>query len=329
MAMAMARRSGGRRAAFTLVELLVVIAIIGILIALLLPAVQSSRAAARRIQCVNHLRQMGIAVHNFHQARGGLPPAHINGAGHTTWGAVIMPYLEQGTILDEIDLERSWYSMPPEIVQTQVAEYYCPSRVRAVWLSRDWNSRYGFSQPSGGALSDYAICVGDGVKAAWWEFQPPGTSNGVGYRPDFVSGQYDPSTGGDDGDLFRNWELLLKFRHVTDGLSHTLLIGEKFVPARANRQGRTRWGDGTFWSGDLHPPSTRVAGERYPLALSDDDPSVFPNAINMPFGSAHDGLVHFTFVDGSVHSLQTTIDTTVLGYLANRHDGEVIKGEFF
>ena len=84
------------RPGFTLVELLVVIAIIGVLVALLLPAVQAAREAARRTQCTNNLKQMGLACHNFHDARKSLPPAYMSGEGFGTWLMLIMPYMEEG-----------------------------------------------------------------------------------------------------------------------------------------------------------------------------------------------------------------------------------------
>ena len=303
------------RRAFTIVELLVVIAIIGVLVSLLLPAIQAARESARRIQCANNLKQMGLAVTQFHDARGGLPPAQINGWGHTTWSAIILSYLEWQTLLDQVDLKQSWYSMPDGVVKTQVPLYYCPSRVRTVWLSKDGNARYGFAHPEGGALSDYAISAGDGLQDHWIALR---ASNGVAYKPDITSGN--PRC---CGDFFENWRLVLAFKHVTDGLSKTLLIGEKFV--HRDHQGETLWGDGSFWTGDSSRPTARTAGPQYPLALSDTDPTVFPGGLS--FGGTHfGGVCQFVLVDGSVHALSPTINTTVLGYLANRKDGQVIPG---
>lgn len=308
---------GHRRSGFTLVELLVVIAIIGVLVALLLPAVQAAREAARRIQCSNNLKQIGLAVHGYHGARGGLPPAAISGTGHATWAAVILPYLELNTSLAQVDLDQSWYLMPAEVVTSQVPFYYCPSRSRMVHLSIDWNEKRGNRQEDGGALCDYAICGGDGSKDTWWQFDPPGVSNGVTYRPDIRSGKWNGK------DFFTGWKILLSFKDIGDGLSNTLLVGEKFV--HSDHQGVGIWGDNTFWSGDLGSPPIRLAGPRFPLALSDTDPTVFEDVINMPFGSPHpSGICQFVLVDGSVHALSPTIDVTVLGSLANRDDGMLI-----
>src|SRR5687767_1225346 len=100
-----ALRSTGR-SAFTLVELLVVIAIIGILIALLLPAVQAAREAARRMQCTNHLKEMGLACHSFHAAFNALPPPRVDDGA--TWCVYLLPYLEQKAQFEAFDLTRPW-----------------------------------------------------------------------------------------------------------------------------------------------------------------------------------------------------------------------------
>ena len=99
--MTLSRHAARRRAGFTLVELLVVIAIIGVLVALLLPAVQAAREASRRASCQNNLRQLGLAVHNFHDSRNFLPPLRVSN-NQATWFVLIMPYMEQGNI------ERLW-----------------------------------------------------------------------------------------------------------------------------------------------------------------------------------------------------------------------------
>src|SRR5262245_51298444 len=104
---------------FTLVELLVVIAIIGILVALLLPAIQAAREAARRTQCVNHLKQLGIAIHNFHDARKGIPPSRLDNH-HATWMFLVRPFMEDGALFDAWPAETDFYDMP-ESVRIQTA----------------------------------------------------------------------------------------------------------------------------------------------------------------------------------------------------------------
>ena len=123
-----ATRTGGRRRAFTLVELLVVIAIIGILVALLLPAIQAAREAARRTQCTNNLKQIGIAVHNYHDTRRELPPMRV-WDGDRTWLALILPHLEEEQILSMWDPQLGcFYDQPLELRTAVVAGFFCPSQ---------------------------------------------------------------------------------------------------------------------------------------------------------------------------------------------------------
>jgi len=154
----------GRRG-FTLIELLVVIAIISILIGLLLPAVQQAREAASRISCANNLRQINIALHNYHGVYNELPPARISNEG-ATWAVLIMPFIEQENLYRQWNIHASYYDQTDLARRSQVPIYFCPSR-----RSRSMNPiasvsgdapligpRAGVHFP--GALADYAANLG-------------------------------------------------------------------------------------------------------------------------------------------------------------------------
>ena len=151
-------RSGLAREGFTLIELLVVIAIIGILVALLLPAVQASREAARRTQCVNNLKQIGLAVHGFHETRNILPASRVD--HKATWLVLIWPFLEQRAAYDQWDMPACFYDQKEEIRNHVVPGYLCPSRPR--------DSTSAWCYPDGlhpmilysGAVADYHATIG-------------------------------------------------------------------------------------------------------------------------------------------------------------------------
>jgi prepilin-type N-terminal cleavage/methylation domain-containing protein len=329
--MASRRQLLRRYRGFTLIELLVVIAIIGILIALLLPAVQKVREAANRIKCGNNLKQIGLAIMNYHDSTGQLPPVRID-ANYATWHVLIMPYLEQDNV------SRTWSFSEPYFDQadisrlSQVKIYYCPSRRPPDGISvvEDVNPDDDTPPPEmgspptdprflavnhpAGALGDYAACVGD----------MRGTPNDPNHQewPNVKA----------NGAIIRGTPLAgagfrsnTSIASITDGTSNTFLVGEKHVPQ--GMFGRAKVGDSSTYNGVWTTYSGRVAGIEDPVARSPNDvtPSTGGNAwYARKFGSYHPGICQFVFCDGSVRPISVTIDPDNLRRLAVRNDGEVI-----
>ena len=295
-----------RQRGFTLIELLVVIAIIAVLIGLLLPAVQKVREAAARTACQNNLKQMGLACHNFHDQNGFLPPSRL--ADHwATWAVMILPYIEQQDLYNQWNLAQEYYLQPPAVVQTQTKIYYCPAHRLPNQLSTQGDTPDN-GNPAGitnysGACGDYAACCGDFNYSSW--------EDGVNANGAIVVGTYTIN-----GTTLEKWTGIVPFAAITDGLSNTLLIGDKFIPPQHYGLGGTG-GDGSIYNGDHEWGWARVAGPGYPLANGPDDTTASPDYC---FGSNHAGVCQFVMCDGSVRPLLNSTNTTTLSLLSVRND---------
>jgi prepilin-type N-terminal cleavage/methylation domain-containing protein len=310
-----------RRLAFTLVELLVVIAIIGVLVALLLPAVQMAREAARRTQCGNHLKQLGLAAQNFNDVRGWLPPSRVSNdntdanQNFVTWAVLLLPYVEQQNYYSQWDITMAYELHNAQITKQAVPVYFCPSRRRPT-------QAFSNDNPSGG-LSDYASCGGRGPND---NVTPQGDPNQYAHGAMMCARwvmQTSPLR-------VAKWDGLVRLSTVTDGTSNTLLFGDK------NVRRTTRWGtaeDRTIYGFTNGNNVRRFAGLDLKDGTSQYKLDGFTAAEvtqaidNRAFGSLHPGIAQFVFVDGSVHALKGNTSLVTLGQLAEKDDGGSI-GEY-
>ena len=325
-----------RRRAFTLIELLVVIAIIAILIGLLLPAVQKVREAAQRMSCENNLKQIGLGIHNYHDANNALPPDRI-AMCWPTWAVLILPYIEQQNVYNLWDVRKRYYEQNGPVGSAadpcpyNIPTYFCPARRGPGPVSVPMPKPADLAKnggPRAGGLSDYANCGGtDGcngalVEGTAWQTSPPNVNL------DGLTTAIPPL-----GTLCLGFASQTNFQSISDGLSNTLLVGEKFIfPADLPGTGT----DGSVYSsgnGEEHTFRRFVGNNgasppllRY-LVPTTKDPG--PDANNKvwadkAFGGPHAGLCQFVFCDGSVHALPVTININTLQLLGVRNDGQVI-----
>jgi prepilin-type N-terminal cleavage/methylation domain-containing protein/prepilin-type processing-associated H-X9-DG protein len=313
------------RRGFTLIELLVVIAIIGVLVALLLPAVQKVREAANRLSCRNNLKQLALGFQNYHDSFNKFPPDRVGRDAYLTWAALILPYIEQDNIYKMWNTgpERvtwKYADQPAAALESQIKIFFCPARRSPPQIS-DGSHNSGNAGNLPGACGDYATCAGDGKRLQNGDWVPDDMNTDTANGAIIVS---NPPLGNPWPDPIVTFNSQTSLTNITDGTSNTFVIGEKQV--RPGQFGQGGDGDNSIYSGSAYKSAQRCAGRFHPLARSLDDPiPTTPDANKRyNFGSFHPGVCQFAFADGSVHAIPVTIDVNNLERLANRHDGEVI-----
>ena len=284
-----------------------VIAIIAVLVGLLLPAVQKVREAANRMKCQNNLKQIGLALHNYHDSYGQLIGMVVvvpqmctaDCRGNSMW-VLLLPFLEQDNEYKLYDVTKGWAAQPAafsELGTIPQAVYVCPSNGR--WLDIPYRRDY------------FGIAGGRRLESHGWR-----------------------------GDIYRDGLFGINLRHkltdVTDGLSATLLIGESAHPQRWGAG--SGYGDETTggpvgwnWAGACLLPGCRVDNASYgrdfrntKFPINSVIPLLADNENDTPFGSLHAGGANFLFGDGHVGFLSQTVSLTVFGSLATIASGEVV-----
>ena len=318
------------RRGFTLIELLVVIAIIAVLVAILLPAVQQARESARRSQCKNNLKQIGLALHNYHGSYAAFPPAICLPSDDGAWSAQVrlLPYLEQGTLYKQINFQQH-YSSQPNVIRVRVATYLCPSEINDHQSIED-------------GLQQYPINYG--VNEGSWLVYDPNRPT----QPN--NGAFGPNT-------------RISTAGFTDGTSSTLMMSEvkafqpivKLSPVPSvspptspvtigslggsgdfdPENGHTEWVEGrvhqtgfttTFGPNTFVPYAT--GGVTYDLdyTAAEEGESSSPTYAAITSRSHHSGMVHSLFGDGSVKGVSNNINLTIWRALGTRGGRESVAG---
>ena len=297
------------RRGFTLVELLVVIAIIGILIALLLPAVQAAREAARRIACASNLRQIGLATQNYHGVHLSFPPGKIT-ESQFGWGALVLPFIEQGNVQSLLDFQRKMYESPNIEVGVQPLDIYiCPSdsdrMPRAVPF---YNPDNGWAMETLRlAPSHYAGIITERISDYGSETMPDGWTlahDELGVIPE---------------------TRVVRIAEITDGTSNTVMICEASSYERGTEKvyDNGSWISGTnIFRKSPSPINYRPSCEHFSRGTFDWGCAAC-SGYQYESRSQHPGGAHFLLADGSVRFFPESLDIRTLAALITRACGEV------
>ena len=327
-------RCRSNREAFTLIELLVVIAIIGVLVGLLLPAVQQAREAARRASCINHMKQIGIAIHSYNDANKKLPPggeweqgapwralqstgAKPTGPNRERGGVLVrlLPYLEENALYSQIDFEGGTVASQmvngKRVREYVISTYLCPTDIHDGTLEDGSSIR---------AISNYGANYGPSWAGGNGNPNCPCGQNYNSYRPLTNTGHTNPA-----GPFSREGNLFVcKFNEITDGLSKTIFFGE--VRANCSRHQRRGWahtnnGNGLF--NTLYPLNYDSCSKDVASAGGDGCGAECNWKTEFGYKSLHPGVVNFLMGDGAVTTLPENVDHTAFQLIGCRMDGQV------
>lgn len=332
----------GRRSGFTLIELLVVIAIIGVLVALLLPAVQQAREAARRTQCRNNLKQYGLALHNYHDVWGGFPIGGVGGWADgdrykLSWQARILPQIDNSPLFQQIDWNRvnpAAYTLPDGRLLLSVPSTVarCPSDISPMTIVSDDsamvpNGTPRFQGSYTGSLGSQQTPSADGNCNQWLQFAEPlaagNATHGDATTKNQLSGMFSRGLWGTG--------LTIRIADVIDGTSNTFHVGEVLANCQSHRQ----WGFYHYDGINNAHASTLVPINNFTTCDGASPgqithPSCTPNSnwnFAWGFKSYHVGGAHFLLADGAVRFIGQNINHTTYQRLGGRADGGVV-GDF-
>jgi prepilin-type processing-associated H-X9-DG protein len=301
-----------------LVELLVVIAIIGVLVALLLPAVQAAREAARRSQCSNSLRQIGIGMHNVHDITGYFPSGHRATSAplyFSNWAIILLPYIEQKNLYERYDdTQVNIHANNKFVRESYVATYTCPAELTPKRIMvPETGANDGSNNGVAFMMSTYKGMSGvSNDDNNTWAGYPSEVTTNLGLNP------------GTRGMLHTDWAggpTPERIANITDGTTNTLLVGERSTKTHLTR--------GTYWADSFNLYNLSGAHSISATLLPDYDLCKSKvsneNVCKYGWGSFHPNTINFVYGDGSVRPVNLNIDMTMFRRLATIGNGETIS----
>ena len=334
-----ARRADLRSRGFTLIELLVVIAIIAALIALLLPAVQAAREAARRSQCINNLKQIGLALHNYLSTNNAFPPPSVMPHGRTSqpWSAHarILPFLEQGNLFNMVNFEsENEFTNVPTLAGVRVAAYLCPSEIndhpRQTATLTYYPTNYGFVQGSWFTYDPASDSAGDGAFSPNRSYNPAAFTDGMSNTLSVTENKaFQPNI----------WDTKMPATVGVTPPTTPAALAAYIAGTNFDQNGHTEWVEGDVHESGITTtltPNTKVpytnGGVTYDVDLTsmrDGESITLPTYAAITARSFHPGGVNAQMMDGSVRFVKNTIALNIWRGLGTRAGGEVLSADSY